>query len=77
MQPRTSRRAGPEADRRVVPPDPNTMTPPRRSPSEEFLREVARVEAKCGRVRLTRDEMLLLACDELRKTYTHAERGYA
>ena len=77
MLPRTSRRAGPEADQHVVPRDPDTMNPSQRSPSEEFLREVARVKAKCGRVRLTRDDMLLLACDELRKTYTHAERGYA
>ena len=42
----------------------------------DFLTSVERVKEKIGRRQLEDDEMIVLAVEEISRTFTHEERGY-
>jgi hypothetical protein len=41
-----------------------------------FVREVAAIKETLGRRPLTEDELIVLACEEISRTYTHDEKSY-
>lgn len=45
--------------------------------NEELSRVVKQIAEKSGKVLLTSDEILVLACGEIIRTYTRDEKGYA
>jgi hypothetical protein len=47
------------------------------APEPSFAAAVATAKKKCGSMRLTNEELLLLACDEISRTTTWEERSYA
>jgi hypothetical protein len=52
------------------------MTPHTDPRDPAFLREVAAIKAAIGRRPLSEDEMVVLACEEISRTYTHDEKSY-
>lgn len=45
-------------------------------PAETLAQATERVQKTVGKRRLTDDEVVLLACAELARTYTRDEKGY-
>jgi hypothetical protein len=46
------------------------------SETEDFQKTLARAREKTGKALLTDDDLLVLACREIAKTYTRDEKNY-